>query len=70
MNYLKRRKLLQQHMEQLSEESKKSLPGHECDYAYAMVAVEKELSKVHPIFISVFVCIIVNFLFCFIKKLE
>ena len=66
----KRRKILQQQMEQLSEYSKKSLPEYECDYAYAMVEIEKELSKTHPVFIAIFGCTLIYTLFSFFKKLQ
>ncbi len=44
--YFERRRLLKQQMELLSEESKRPLPGNEKDYAYAMSAINKELSRI------------------------
>ena len=66
--YLERRKKLQQQMDNLSELSKTPLPEHECDYAYAMVEIDRELSKTHPIFITIIGCILIYFSFCLFKK--
>lgn len=42
---IRTKKLLRQQLLQLSEESENPTPEHECDYAYAMVAVSRELFK-------------------------
>ena len=41
----KTKKLLEQQLYQLSEKSKDPMPENECDYAYAMTAISKELLK-------------------------
>lgn len=38
-------RLLRQQMDLLTEKSKKPLPEHECEYAFAMAEVGKELFK-------------------------
>lgn len=61
--YFERRRLLKQQMELLSEESKRPLPGNEKDYAYAMSAINKELSRID--FTFLLFCSLAYFISCF-----
>ena len=70
INYYKRKRLLFEQMEMLSKKSKEALPEHECDYAHAMVEIEKVLLKPHPIFIAIFCCVLVKTSFSFFKKFK
>ena len=68
INYYKRKRLLFEQMEMLSKKSKEALPEHECDYAHVMVEIEKVLLKPHPIFITIFCCVLVKTSLSFFKK--
>ena len=70
INYYKRKRLLFEQMEMLSKKSKEALPEHECDYAHVMVEIEKVLLKPHPIFITIFCCVLVKTFLSFFKKFK
>lgn len=62
-------RLLRQQMDLLAEKSNDPLPEHDCDYAYAMTEISKEILK-RESFSVMYLVALGYLLMCFTKHLK